>query len=51
MVPAAASPRAPLLRHHCVMLNLTWKVRGLPTDAPLKNAPFNKYFLLRMLST
>jgi hypothetical protein len=32
-------------------LSRTWMLRGRPTDGPLKNAPFNKYFLLKMLST
>lgn len=33
------------------MFSRNWKLRGRPTDAPLKNAPFSKYFLSKMLST
>ena len=36
---------------HTPILTRTWTLRGRPTDAPLKNAPFKAYFLSNTLST
>ncbi len=34
-----------------VALSLSWRLRGRPTDGPLKKAPFSKYVLLKRFST
>src|SRR6266851_5175942 len=51
--PGIVLPRRPgvSVPPHTPILTRTWTLRGRPTDAPLKNAPFNGYFLSNTLST